>query len=157
MREFVRSGLDEQIVTPREPNRRDALDYACPRTPQTVRLIRQVASTGKVRVLMTNLPDSVRYPASLFGDLYHQRWRIEEAFKRIKPYCSEWRRRPCSRTRSCSVGTSFYARSARGFSSVTPINPTTTSCDNASIVTRARVTPGRNFRFNNIARQFSPS
>ncbi len=24
------------------------------------------------------------FPAELFGDLYHQRWRIEEAFKRIK-------------------------------------------------------------------------
>ncbi|OTP79357.1 transposase [Caballeronia sordidicola] len=43
-----------------------------------------MASTGKVRVLMTNLLDSARYPASQFGDLYHQRWRIEEAFKRLK-------------------------------------------------------------------------
>ncbi|MBR8085545.1 transposase [Burkholderia vietnamiensis] len=33
---------------------------------------------------MTNLFDAVRFPAAIIGDLYHQRWRIEEAFKRIK-------------------------------------------------------------------------
>ena len=52
--------------------------------PQTVRLVRHVASTGKVRVLMTNLFDATRFPTSVFGDLYHHRWRIEEAFKRLK-------------------------------------------------------------------------
>lgn len=33
---------------------------------------------------MTNLLDPARFPAAAFGDLYHQRWRIEEAFKRLK-------------------------------------------------------------------------
>jgi len=33
-----------------------------------------------VRVLMTSLPDAQRYPAASFGALYHQRWRVEEAF-----------------------------------------------------------------------------
>jgi hypothetical protein len=84
VRQFLRSGLDEQIVTLRAPDHRDALDYECPAMALTVRLVRHVASTGKVRVLMTNLLDSARYPASQFGDLYHQRWRIEEAFKRLK-------------------------------------------------------------------------
>ncbi len=59
-------------------------DYECPATSQIVRLVRHVASTGKVRVLMTNLLDTQRFPATDFGDLYHQRWRIEEAFKRLK-------------------------------------------------------------------------
>ena len=49
-----------------------------------VRLIRQVTPTGKVRVLMTSLLDAERYPAEAFAELYHQRWRIEEAFKRVK-------------------------------------------------------------------------
>jgi len=40
-----------------------------------------------VRVLMTNLLDSARYPASQFGDLYHQRWRIEEALNSLS-YCT---------------------------------------------------------------------
>ena len=33
---------------------------------------------------MTNLMAATRFPANAFGDLYHQRWRIEEAFKRLK-------------------------------------------------------------------------
>jgi IS4 transposase len=33
-------------------------------------------------VLMTSLLDATQYPAGPFGDLYHRRWRIEEAFKR---------------------------------------------------------------------------
>jgi hypothetical protein len=33
---------------------------------------------------MTNLLDCHRFPATDFGDLYHQRWRIEEAFKRLR-------------------------------------------------------------------------
>lgn len=84
VRQFLRSGLAEQIVTLGAPDRRDALDYECPATPQTVRLVRHLAPNGKIRVLMTNLLDSTRFPASGFGDLYHQRWRIEEAFKRLK-------------------------------------------------------------------------
>ncbi len=49
-----------------------------------MRLIRHIAPNAKVRVLMTNLLDSTRFPPAGFGDLYHQRWRIEEAFKRLK-------------------------------------------------------------------------
>lgn len=33
--------------------------------------------------MATNLP-AKDFPAELFGELYHQRWRIEEAFKRLK-------------------------------------------------------------------------
>lgn len=84
VRDFLRSGLDEAVVTLRAPDRRDVADYECPAAPQTVRLIRHVASTGKVRVLMTNLLDAQQFPVAEFGDLYHQRWRIEEAFKRLK-------------------------------------------------------------------------
>ncbi len=34
-------------------------------------------------MLLTDL-DSQAYPCEAFSDLYHQRWRIEEAFKRLK-------------------------------------------------------------------------
>lgn len=74
--QFLQAGLQEQIVTLRAPDKRDARDYECTREPQTVRLIRHAALTGKVRVLMTNLLDTTRFPTALFGDLYHQRWRI---------------------------------------------------------------------------------
>ena len=84
VRDFMRSGCAEQIVTLPAPDQRDVSDYECLATPQTVRLIRHVASTGKVRVLMTNLIDAFAFPAIECGELYHQRWRIEEAFKRLK-------------------------------------------------------------------------
>jgi len=83
-RAFLNSGLDEQVVTLNAASRRAAADYDFTYAPQRVRLVRHVASTGKVRVLMTNLFDTDRFPARAFGDLYHQRWRIEEAFKRLK-------------------------------------------------------------------------
>ena len=84
VRDFMRSGRAEALVSLPAPNRANAADYECPRTPSTVRLIRQVTPNGQVRVLMTSLLDAVRYPASAFASLYHGRWRVEEAFKRIK-------------------------------------------------------------------------
>jgi hypothetical protein len=84
VRDFLRSGLGEQTVMLRAPTKRDADDYECQRAPQRVRLIRHVAPNGKLRVMMTNLFDTALFPASSFGALYHQRWRIEEAFKRLK-------------------------------------------------------------------------
>ena len=84
MRDFSRTGLDEQVVTLRAPDQHDALDYECSRLPQTVRLVRAVASNGRVCVLMTSLLDTARFPVACFGALYHRRWRIEEAFKRLK-------------------------------------------------------------------------
>jgi hypothetical protein len=80
---FRRSGLAEQIVRLPAPCKQDALDYEIAATPCEVRLIRQVFG-HKVRVLVTSLLDLDAYPAAEFGALYHSRWRIEEAFKRIK-------------------------------------------------------------------------
>ena len=37
-----------------------------------------------IEVLITNLEDEIAYPAAEFADLYHRRWRIEEAFRHIK-------------------------------------------------------------------------
>ncbi len=84
VKQFIRSGLPEQTVTLPAPSKRDSEDYECPCRPQNVRLVRNIAPNGKIRVLMTNLLDGSQYPAAAFADLYHQRWSIEEAFKRIK-------------------------------------------------------------------------
>ncbi len=84
VRKFMRSGALEQVVSLPAPDRQDALDYECPRKPQRVRLIRNVSPSGEPRVLMTNLFDDKLYPANYFAELYHQRWGIEEAFKRLK-------------------------------------------------------------------------
>lgn len=47
------------------------------------RLVRHVSSSGRTRVLLTSLTEDVASGAEL-ADLYHGRWRIEEAFKRLK-------------------------------------------------------------------------
>jgi len=47
------------------------------------RLVRHVSSSGRTRVLVTSLAEDVATVAEL-ADLYHGRWRIEEAFKRLK-------------------------------------------------------------------------
>jgi hypothetical protein len=47
-------------------------------------LVRVVLPSGQIEVLATSLLDEVQYPASVFGQLYQQRWRIEEAFRHIK-------------------------------------------------------------------------
>ena len=55
--------------------------FACARTLLHSGLVEQV---GKARVLMANLLDTRRFPASVFGEFYHKRWRIDEAFMRLR-------------------------------------------------------------------------
>jgi hypothetical protein len=84
VREFLLSGESERVVTLRAPNRRDAEDYECPVMPTTVRLVRVLTPNGRIHVVMTSLLDTIAFPATSFAALYHSRWRVEEAFKRIK-------------------------------------------------------------------------
>jgi hypothetical protein len=83
VRRFMRSGRAEQWVTLSAPSAADDKDWGCGRSAPRVRLVRQVSPDGAVRVLLTDL-DSQAYPFEAFSELYHQRWRIEEAFKRLK-------------------------------------------------------------------------
>lgn len=83
MQAFLQSRQDEAVVQLRAPSVHDAKDYECSGAPPWVRLVRCISSTGQLRVMATNLP-AQDFPASVFGDLYHQRWRIEGAFKRLK-------------------------------------------------------------------------
>jgi Transposase DDE domain len=83
VREFKRSGKKQSSVQLSAPSATEAEDWQCSRNAPTVRLVRQIAPGGGVRVLMTNI-DEHAVPHEAFGDLYHQRWRIEEAFKRLK-------------------------------------------------------------------------
>ena len=83
VRTFMRAGTDEATVTLSEPSAADAEIWDCGRKAPTVRLVRQVSPSGAIRVLATNL-ESHDYPCQAFANLYHQRWRIEEAFKRLK-------------------------------------------------------------------------
>lgn len=81
---FRRSGQREAVIHIAPPSKQDVRDFGVPRKPIPVRLIRVVTPNGQCHVLMTSLLDSSTYPATAFADLYHARWRIEEAFKRIK-------------------------------------------------------------------------
>lgn len=49
-----------------------------------LRLIKIVLSTGHIEVLASSLIDSQAFPTQDFGELYHARWNIEEAFKVLK-------------------------------------------------------------------------
>ena len=80
---FMRASTDEAWVTLKAPSASEAAVWGCSRTPPRLRLVRQIAPNGAVRVLATNL-DEPAAPAHAFAELYHQRWRIEEAFKRLK-------------------------------------------------------------------------
>jgi hypothetical protein len=80
---FKRSGDAETVVTLTPPSVADADDNECPWAATLVRLVRVITPTGRAHILMTSLLNSTDYPAADFSDLYHARWRIEEAFKRI--------------------------------------------------------------------------
>ncbi len=84
VKDFVRSGEAERIVTLAPPSKAKAKIYEVERRECVVRLVRCVTPDGKIRVLMTSLLDVVAYPVTDFSALYHRRWRIEECFKRIK-------------------------------------------------------------------------
>lgn len=84
VKRFLASGETQACVDIDAPTATEAKDYDLKREPTRVRLIRHATPTGEVHGLMTSLCDAERYPAADFGDLYHQRWRIEEAFKRLK-------------------------------------------------------------------------
>lgn len=83
VREFARTAQAEATTTLNVPSARDAHDWGCARQAPSVRLVRHVAPNGAIRVLATNLA-AHEAPAAAFGQLYHCRWRIEEAFKRLK-------------------------------------------------------------------------
>lgn len=84
VKDFLRCGLPEAVVMLRAPDKRDCVDYECAPIPTQVRLVRVVTPNGRVHAVITSLLDATTYPAEGFADLYHSRWRIEEAFKRLK-------------------------------------------------------------------------
>lgn len=81
---FLHSGLPESVVALRAPDAADCADYECAQTPTLVRLVRVVTPNGRIHAVITSLLDAVAYPAPDFAALYHSRWCIEEAFKRLK-------------------------------------------------------------------------
>ena len=52
--------------------------------PLRLRLVRVQLDTGETEILITSLTDSDLYPAHIFDELYHQRWPVEEDYKKAK-------------------------------------------------------------------------
>jgi Transposase DDE domain len=87
VRNFLRSRKKQAMVTfsPNWKAVNQCAEKQLPTTPITLRLVRVKLKT-ETEVLITNLLDTELYPAELFKDLYHQRWQIEEQFKRQKQW-----------------------------------------------------------------------
>lgn len=85
-KEFVESGqLDAVVELPCiEKSLRRCRKEGLSTEAITIRLVRVELPTGDIEVLMTSLLDEDVYPHSLFSDLYHQRWGIEEDYKVMK-------------------------------------------------------------------------
>ena len=86
VKDFVATGFDEQTVVLR-PNyiaRQECNKRQLSSKPMTIRLIRVELDDGEIEVLATSLLDSQAYPLSIFKELYHLRWPVEEQYKIFK-------------------------------------------------------------------------
>ena len=85
-KQFVASGKLEQLVLlrPGYEAKKACLALGLPLAPIRVRLIRVELPSGEIEVLATTLLDRTRFPQSLFAELYHQRWPVEEDYQVMK-------------------------------------------------------------------------
>jgi hypothetical protein len=83
---FYESGEKEQIVmlNPSSESKERCLEMGLGINPLKVRLIRIELETGETEVLVTSLTDMEEYPYSIFSELYHLRWPVEEDYKTLK-------------------------------------------------------------------------
>lgn len=86
VKQFADSGLCEQTIslTPNQTAIKECKDRKLSAIPLTVRLIRVELDTGEIEVLVTSLLDGLGYPVSVFKELYHCRWPVEEDYKALK-------------------------------------------------------------------------
>ena len=84
---FLRSRKKQAVIEilPTQQAIFQCYERQLPTTPLRLRLIRVKLKT-ETEVLITNLLDEEQYPAEIFKDLYHQRWQIEEQYKRQKQW-----------------------------------------------------------------------
>ncbi len=83
---FLESNLLEKIVTlqPGRKARKQCLISGIEAKPLKVRLVKVILDSGETEVLVTSLLEESLYPYSLFKELYHLRWGVEEEYKTIK-------------------------------------------------------------------------
>lgn len=84
--DLVQSGEAETLVTlkPDSRNITECKKFNLPTAPITLRLIRIDIGKDHPEVLITPLLDRKSYPAAELGELYRQRWFVEEDFKLLK-------------------------------------------------------------------------
>lgn len=84
--EFAQSGEAERVIELRigSAARSECRRKGVSLDPVRVRLVRVELSTGQTEILMTSLLDQQEYAHSIFAELYHQRWGIEEGYKFLK-------------------------------------------------------------------------
>jgi len=83
---FVSSGAPSAVIdiAPDGSHRKDFAEHGLPLQPFRLRLVRVPLKSGQIEVLATSLLDEAQWPAAGFAELYHKRWRIEEAFRNLK-------------------------------------------------------------------------
>jgi hypothetical protein len=86
VRQFYYSGQRESWVTISPPHQSKAKchELGLSTTPMTLRLIRVNLENGETEILITSLVDAQQFPHTVFADLYHERWGVEENYKVIK-------------------------------------------------------------------------
>jgi hypothetical protein len=86
IRKFYRSGKKEQIIYLTAPptSIKQCLEMGLDTEPLRLRLVRVQLDTGETEILITSLIDSDLYPAHIFHELYHERWPVEEDYKKAK-------------------------------------------------------------------------
>lgn len=83
---FVKSDKQSSVIDIACPNENDEQysSKSIPTEAVKVRLVKVELSNGEIEILATSLCDPNTYPRRLFKNLYHQRWAIEEDYKKLK-------------------------------------------------------------------------
>ena len=86
VKKFFNSGKQETIISlPVFPTSINMCrEMGLELKPLKLRLIRINLPTGEVEILITSLIDKELYPYDIFAELYHERWFVEEDYKKIK-------------------------------------------------------------------------
>lgn len=80
---FIQSGDREQLITlkPTYQATQVCKSKQLPTDPLSLRLVRVDLDNCEVELLITSLLDTNAFPASIFSDLYSNRWPVEEDYK----------------------------------------------------------------------------
>jgi hypothetical protein len=83
---FLQSGEQERTIKLfcTFNSARKCAEFDLDKKPLRLRLVRVDLPTGETEVLITSLISRQKFPAKVFGDLYHHRWPVEEDYKVMK-------------------------------------------------------------------------